>query len=149
MTLVLKFFCSAIFFPSYKSKRSSTILLLLLIFHSLFCTRMGFQSPSRPLEWVFSLHSDHSDRFNVSAPTIKSVSAWYHLIRMFYAGHQPRYPAEHHKVPVINLPSRSTALTCRHAKTFLVSSILYSTSIILSIGFENFLFEFSVYHHKI
>ena len=36
-------------------------------------------------------------------------------------------PAEHHNVPVINLPSRSTALTCRHTETFLVH--LYYTQL--------------------
>ena len=35
---------------------------------------------------------------------------------MFYADHQPRCPAGHHKVSVINLPSRSTTLTCRHTE---------------------------------
>lgn len=45
-------------------------------------------------------------------------------------------PAEHHNVPVINLPSRSTALTCRHTETFSVSLILYSNMGVLSTGFE-------------
>ena len=35
---------------------------------------------------------------------------------MFYADHQPRCPAGHYKVSVINLPSRSTTLTCRHTE---------------------------------
>ena len=47
-------------------------------------------------------------------------------------------PAEHHNVPVINLPSRSTALTCRHTETFSVSLILYSNIEALSTGFERF-----------
>lgn len=35
---------------------------------------------------------------------------------MFYADHQPRCPAGHYKVSVINLPSRSTTLTYRHTE---------------------------------
>ena len=55
-----------------------------------------------------------------------------------------RCPAEHHKVLVVNLPSRSTALTCRHTETFLAH--LYYTQIkpyyqlVLKILFLNFFF---------
>ena len=52
----------------------------------------------------------------------KSPTRTHHISQVW-----ARCPAEHHNVPVINLPSRSTALTCRHTETFLVSSILYST----------------------
>ena len=46
---------------------------------------------------------------------------------VLYAGCQPRCLAEYHKVLVITLPSRSTALMCRHMETFLVH--LYYTQI--------------------
>ena len=49
-----------------------------------------------------------------------------------------RCPAEHHKVLVINLPSRSTALTCRHTETFPVH--LYYTQLRLKYQLE---FRFS------
>ena len=72
--------------------------------------------------------------------------------RVFYAGRQPRYPAEYHKVLVINLPSRSTALTCRHTETFPVH--LYYTQLRLKYQlefrfFQKFIFFYGIRPHKL
>ena len=72
--------------------------------------------------------------------------------RVFYAGRQPRYPAEYHKVLVINLPSRSTALTCRHTETFPVH--LYYTQLRLKYQLEfrfsqKFIFLYGIRPHKL
>jgi hypothetical protein len=48
----------------------------------------------------------------------------YSLKCVFYAGRQPRCPAEHHKVLVINLPNRSTALTCRRTEPLWFTTII-------------------------
>ncbi len=103
-----------------------------------------YDCPSTKLGWVFSLHPDLSVRFNVSDPTFKSsfelfvldacfllavsldtlpsiishrkfkVPTRTHRISLVWA----RCHSEHHMVLVINLPSRSTALTCCRTRSF-------------------------------
>lgn len=58
------------------------------------------------------------------APNDNPSFGAYSLKCVFYADRQPRCPAEHHKVLVINLPNRSTALTCRRTKPLWFTTII-------------------------
>ena len=68
-------------------------------------------------------HPTHLFMLAVSLDTLPSITSRRkfksptrtHHISQVWA----RCPAEHHNVPVINLPSRSTAFMCRHTETFL------------------------------
>ena len=76
----------------------------------------------------------------ISRQKFKSPTRTHHMSQVW-----ARCPAEHHKVPVINLPNRSTALTCRHTETFLVPPILYSDLATLSTDFEDSPKSFLIY----
>ena len=90
--------------------RCFCITLQLYIFPLLSLLYLSFYSSE------FSYHQYFGNKKRRTTKVIRRIFS----NRVFYAGRQPRYPAKHHKVPVINLPSRSTALTCRHTETFLV-----------------------------
>lgn len=57
----------------------------------------------------------------ISRRKFKSPMRTHHISQVW-----AQCPCEHNNVLAINLPSQSTALTCRHTETFFASLMLYS-----------------------
>ena len=74
----------------------------------------------------------------ISRRKLKSPARTHHISQVW-----ARCPSEHHKVLVIYLPNRSTALTCRRTEPF-GSFLLYAIVLILATHFQNFFWKLFV-----